>query len=274
MMLKRRGVRRRASIGTAAVAGAVVIALAAPLTGCSNSGDVDSIDPRVLNGVVQRAGGEGYADMQWVHDGLRARILPEVESCLRERGRDDVDAESMLARFDEMHWTEFPPVSLYRDKGIVPPQYREGLTEEQSAQEQQVIECRGEVLRGSEGKVAGLIEDLSEQWITEYSEQIAREDFGTEFTALEACLREKTGYPGDTPDEGGQPDVYGFSSWWPNQHGGESMSEQDNLEGGRIFADCLDPYLEAQARATDDLRDSFIQEHLGELTTINNELTR
>ena len=248
--------------------------VALSVTGCRGGGEVEAIDPRVLNGVVQRAGGDGYADTQWLQEKLRARILPDVEACLTQQGRGDVDPAPLLARFDAMHWTEFPPVSLYREKGIDPPERRAGLTEAQSAQQQEAIECREEVLRDAGDDVDGLVEDLSTQWMQEYSEQIAREDFSAEFAVMETCLRDETGYPGDMSDEGGAPDVYGFAYWWPSQHGGESMSEQDNLEGGRIFADCLDPYLEAQARATDDLRDSFIQEHLGELTTINNELTR
>lgn len=253
--------------------GAGIVALLCAVSACGNGRDIESLDPRVVNGIVQRPGGEGYVDRQWVQGQLRALMLPDVQTCLRKRGREDVDADLYLGRFDEIHQTEFPPVSLYRSEGATPSMFTTGLTEEESEQEKQALECRQEVLDEGAGSVSKSIDELSDQWTVAFDEEIRRVDLDQEFADFETCLESKTGYPGESVDEGGEPDVYGFVTWWPNQHGGESMSEQDNLEGGRIFADCLDPYLEAQARATDDLRDSFIQEHLGELTTINNELT-
>ena len=115
--------------------GAGIVALLCAVSACGNGRDIESLDPRVVNGIVQRPGGEGYVDRQWVQGQLRALMLPDVQTCLRKRGREDVDADLYLGRFDEIHQTEFPPVSLYRSEGATPSMFTTGLTEEESEQE-------------------------------------------------------------------------------------------------------------------------------------------
>lgn len=263
----------------AAVAAAMVTVLAAGCAGVAGK-DVDSLDQRVVNGLVQRPGGSGYYDDQWVSSKILDLVLSDVQQCLTDMGRDDVapQAESYLQRFNAAHNTELPSPEWYRREGAVPKIYREGMSEEDSVRQQLAVDCFTQVTSpgGPGGEEASSIpsraRELQMAWVADLGEYFIQNPTEGEFDEFQDCLASETGYPPEKIEPGMLPNVYSFTDWWAAQHGGLDISQADNLEGGQIFADCLDIYTDARAEATDDMRSKFIDSHYQDLKEINDAL--
>lgn len=247
-------------------------------TACQSGGDVEALDQRVVNGVVQRPGGSGYEDQQWMRQKLQQMILPDVESCLTDQGRADIvpEAGDLLGGFLAMHSSDLPSPQRYRMEGVNPEGTLDGLTEQENEAQQVVIECYTAIMEDEgERSPAALAGSIESAWTGELGAYFNDHPLPEDFDEFETCLAEKTGYPPQGIEAGVMPDVYGFLYWWPAQHGGdEVMSAEDNLEGGRIYADCLDLYTDARAEATDEMREQFIQDHYQDLKMVNDALTQ
>lgn len=263
----------------AVLAAGLVMALAAGCAG-SGDGDADALDPRVVNGLVQRPGGSGYYDSQWVAGKVIDLALPDVQECLRSKGREDVvpKARYYIARFRSMQFNPLPNPEWYRTEGAVPAIYREGLNEQESAEEEASLGCYTEVtesrgLFGSETtEVAQTAARVESDWVDEITVYFDANPMEEKFNEFESCLSAKTGYPPEGIRPGYLVDPYAFTDWWEAQHGGIDISQEDNLEGGRVFADCLEIYTDARAEATDDMRNDFIDAHYQDLKTVNDAL--
>lgn len=246
------------------------------LTSCGSAGTVESLDSRVVNGVVQRPGGSGYSDQQWVRGKVVELALPEVERCLEDKGRADAipRAQEFLERDLSSFYAYFPPVVRYREIGLETEISTSGLTNEEMELSDLVTDCFRDEVQNSRGRsVPTQIMRLEMKWAGDISVYLNDNPMLDEFHQMEACLAEEAGYPPEGVKPGFAPNLYAFVSWWADGHGGRlDMSQEDNLEGGRIFAVCLEPYTEALAEDTDEMREKFIQDNYRTLKRINDEL--
>lgn len=205
---------------------------------------------------------------------MKARAIPVVEECLEEQGRTDLvpDIERYLRS-----WIESAPAALiaterYRREGVNPPGTLVGVPVDEVDDSTLVTDCYFEEVESGNTTAARILQ-LQGRWTFEVQNHFSHNPLLDEFATFEQCLADEAGYPPQGVEPGVEPDLFEFLYWWPAQHGGDQeMSQEDNLKGGRIFADCLDPYTDAQAEVTDEMREQFIDDNYRTLKRINDEL--
>ncbi|PMC76497.1 MULTISPECIES: hypothetical protein [unclassified Brachybacterium] len=242
------------------------------LAGCSGASSArGEVDTRVVNAVVTAPGEGAYADPVWLREQLRATVMPEIEGCLEDVGRADAipKAADYVAYYEEMNEFAFPDPDRYRRGGVRPVGTIDGIPDTELSANDATLECYFSVTKRQRHKAVSLSESLHSEWTmkVELNADVSR--LPDEFATFEACLSDKTGFPGGSADAGTPPSVYDFLDWWPHQYGGEDvMPDEKNLEGGEIFANCLAPLTKAQAELVADDRAEFIEQHHEDLAVI------
>lgn len=242
------------------------------LSGCGpadpGSGE---LDPRVVNAVVTSPGEGAYEDPVWLREQLRATLMSEVEGCLEDAGRADAipKASEYVAYHEEMNEFAFPDPDRYRTGGVRPLGTLNGIPDAELSANDATLQCYFDATQGQRHRAVSLFGSLHSEWTSTVELTADASHLPTEFAEFEKCLFNEAGFPGGEADAGASVTIYDFLYWWPDQHGGEgAMTEEENLQGGKIFAGCLTPLTEAQAEIVADDRAEFIEQHHGDLVVI------
>lgn len=229
------------------------------------------LDARIVNAVVTSPGEGAYKDPVWLRKQLRATLMPEIEDCLEDAGRADAVARASdyVAYYEEMNEFAFPDPDRYRTDGVRPAGTLNGIPDAELSANDATLQCYFDATRSQRNQAVSLFDSLHSKWASKVELTADASRLPSEFAEFETCLFKETGFPGGQTDAGASVTIYDFLYWWPDQHGGEgAMTEEENLRGGRIFADCLTPLTEAQAEIVADDRAEYIEQHHGDLVVI------